>query len=390
MQNSTTDRLFSREFAILCVSAMVFFVAMGASSPLMPKFVVDELHSTKLIAGFVVGSVAVSSLCLRSWFGRLGGQRGSRLLIISGCLLGSFGMAVMIMPSNIPLTVAGRLFVGAGQAAMMTGATVLAIDLAPSHRRGEGASYVMVAFHLGLGTGPVIGEAVLRLSSYRIVWLTLTLLLLVAAAVAFCLPHRGGHPDAPRSPWVHPSGIAPGLVASFGVIAFVSFSFMVPLYGREIGMNEVGLVFAVASISIALARLFMSRLPDRVGPIVAGTIAISLTLCGALVAALWSSIAGVYVAAGIMAAGMALQVPALIPAVIEAVKEHDRSSAMATFTMFIDFSVAITAPIFGFLVTSIGYRSSFLISASTSGVALVLLHVVLSPRWTAAIHQRTV
>jgi MFS family permease len=63
---------------------------------------------------------------------------------------------------------------------------------------------------------------------------------------------------------------------------------------------------------------------------------------------------------------------------------------MATFTMFIDFSVAITAPIFGFLVTSIGYRSSFLISASTSGVALVLLHVVLSPRWAAAIHQRTV
>lgn len=390
MQTSATDRLFSREFAILCVSAMVFFVAMGASSPLMPKFVVDELHSTKLIAGFVVGSVAVSSLCLRSWFGRLGGQRGSKLLMISGCLLGSFGMAVMILASNIPLAVAGRLFVGAGQAAVMTGATVLAIDLAPSHRRGEGASYVMVAFHLGLGIGPVIGEAVLRLSSYRIVWLTLTLLLLVAAATSFCLPHRGGHPDAPRSPWIHPSGIAPGLVASFGVIAFVSFSFMVPLYGREIGMNEVGLVFAVASISIALARLLMSRLPDRVGPIVAGTIAISLTLCGALVAAFWSSTVGIYVAAGIMAAGMALQVPALIPAVIEAVKEHDRSSAMATFTMFIDFSVAITAPIFGFLVTSIGYRSSFLISASTSGVALVLLHVVLSPRWVVAVHQRTV
>jgi MFS family permease len=378
------SRLLSREFLILGAATMLYFLGMGASNPLLPKFVVDELGGTEATAGVVMGSFAVSSLATRSWFGRLGDRRGARRLMLIGCTLGSVGMGILMLTTSVALAIVSRLVVGAAQASVMTGSTVLAIDLAPAARRGEAASYILVSFHLGLGLGPIAGELILDASSYDVVWLLLGVLSAAGAGVALLLPHRPGDPDAPPSPWIHPAGIAPGLVAAFGIVAFVAFSTFVPLYGREIGLDQVGAVFMVASISIALARIVFGRAPDLLGPIRAGTIALGLTVVGAVVVATWEAVPGVFVAAAILAGGMALQTPAMIPVAVHGVAEGQRSSAMATFTMFMDLSVALTGPLIGLIVSGVGYRAAFLTTAATSMVALVMLHANLAPRWRAS------
>ena len=136
-----------------------------------------------------------------------------------------------------------------------------------------------------------------------------------------------------------------------------------------------------SSISIAAVRLLLSRLPDALGPINAGTIAVGFVTVGAIVAALWAAPAGMYVAAATVAGGMALQTPALIPVAVNGVEPHDRASAMATFTMFMDLSVALTGPVFGLIVGGGGYRLTYLVAAATSVPALAVLHLVLAPRW---------
>lgn len=382
--SETEGRLLTREFMVLGCATMLFFAGMGASNPLLPKFVVDELGGSEAIAGVVTGSFAASSLITRSWFGRLGDRRGARLLVLIGCALGALGMAGLVLTGSVATAIASRLVTGAAQAAVMTGATVLAIDLAPESRRGEAASYILVSFHLGLGLGPVVGEAVLSASSYDVVWAGLALMSLAGAGVAALLPWRPGHPDAEPSPWIHPSGVSPGLVAAFGIVGFVSFSTFVPLYAREIGLDQVGAVFMVASISIALARIFLGRLPDALGPIRSGTLALGLTVVGAVVVATWSTVTGVFVAAAILAGGMALQTPSLIPVAVHGVGSHERSSAMATFTMFMDLSVALTGPVIGLVVSGAGYRSAFLTSGAVAGCGLIVLYGNLAPRWRAA------
>ncbi len=375
------DRLLTREFLILALSTTLYFIGMGASNPLMPKFVVDELGGTEATAGLVMGSFAIAALATRALFGRLGDRRGSRRLMLIGCTLGALGMLVLTVTENIPMAIGARLILGAAQAAVMTGATVLAIDLAPESRRGEAASYILVSFHLGLGMGPVLGEVIRDRFSYDAAWFVLATASLAGGAVALLLPHRPGDPDAPPSPWIHPAGIAPGMVAAFAIVAFVAFSTFVPLYADEIGLKQVGAVFTVASIAIAVARLVFGRAPDVLGPIRAATISIVLTVIGALVVAFWMTPAGVFVAAAILAGGMSMQTPSLIPVAVQGVPSHQRSSALATFTMFMDVSVALTGPLIGLIVGGFGYRVAFSTTAITSLIALGLLHLQMAPRW---------
>jgi MFS family permease len=389
MSTDGAPRLLSREFLTLGLATMLFFGSMGAVNPLLPKFVVDELHGSTTVVGLVLGSFAVASLSLRSVFGRLAGRRGARLLMLIGAVLGALGMAIFSITSSVPVAILGRLLHGGAMAAIMTGSTVLAIDLAPVERRGEAASYILVSFHFGLGLGPLFGEFVMGRSSYHGVFLALAGLIVASGAVAALLPHRPGHPDAPASPWVHRQGVTPGIIAAFGIVPFVAMSTFVPLYGRQIHLNSVGPVFVVASISIAFARIAFGRVPDRLGPIRSTTIALSLSAAGSAVLAGWATPTGVFVAAAVLAGGMALQTPSLIPAAVVDVAPHERASAMATFTMFSDLSVALTGPILGLIAARASYRMTFLTAGLCALGGLVVLHTYLAPNYRPGAADRS-
>jgi MFS family permease len=363
---------------------MLFFLCMGASGPLLPKFVVDELGGTEASAGVVTGSLAASALITRSGFGRLGGRRGARLLMLIGASVGSVGMALFIVATSVPMAILARLVLGAGQASLMTASTALAIDLAPEDRRGEASSYILTAFHLGLGTGPLLGEAILAHSSYTAVWALLTVPMALSALVSSRLPNRGGDPDAPPSPWIHRSGIAPGAVTAIVMMPFAAFATFIPLYGRDvIGLDEVGTVYMMTSITIAFVRIFLGRLPDALGPIRSGTVALVMVGAGAGVASLWPSTAGVYLTAGLFAGGVALQTPALIPVAVRGVAPRDRASAMATFTMFLDLAIAAAGPIVGLLVGWGGYQLGFAATGVMVLPGLAILYGNLAPRWSS-------
>lgn len=148
------------------VAASVFFLGTGALNALLPRFVVDALAGSELTAGIVMGSMAISALVTRPWFGRLADRRGARRLIVLGAGFATVSLTLLTAFPSIAGAIVSRLFLGAGAAAVVTGATLLSIELAPDERRSEAASYVLISFHVGMGLGPMGGEALLGFLTY--------------------------------------------------------------------------------------------------------------------------------------------------------------------------------------------------------------------------------
>ena len=378
------DRLMSREFATLMVTASVFFLATGAVNALLPKFVVDELGGTEATAGFVMGSAAFSALATRIWFGRTADRRGARRILVLGAGLGAVAFVLLAAASTVAGAVAARLVLGASGAAMVTGATMLGIQLAPPARRSQAVALVLVSFHAGMGLGPTFAEWLLNLRSYAWVWTVAAGFSVASGGLAMLLSFRPGDPNAEPSPMIHRNALLPGVVTLFGVFAFNGFMTFLPLYAREVGMSDAGLAFLVASATMVLIRTTLGRVPDVVGPIRAGSGALVLTVGAMIVVALWATPTGVVVGAALVAAGLSLQSPSFIAIAVDGVSDRERGSAMATFTAFYDVAGAIVGPMLGLIVTNAGYRPAFLTTAVLAAVGLILLHLLVAPRWSAA------
>jgi MFS family permease len=375
------ERLMSREFATLMVTASVYFLATGAVNALLPKFVVDELGGTEATAGFVMGSAAFSALATRIWFGRTADRRGARRILVIGAGLGAIAFVMLAMASSVAGATAARLVLGASGAAMVTGSTMLGIQLAPPTRRSQAAALVLVSFHAGMGLGPMFAEWMLGALSYAWVWFTAAGVSILSGLLAMLLSLRPGATDAKPSPMIHRSALLPGVVTLFGVFAFNGFMTFLPLYAREIGMEDAGIAFLVASATMVLIRTTLGRVPDIIGPIRAGSGALVVTVGAMTLVALWATPTGLIVGSVLVAAGLSLQSPSFIAIAVDGVSDQERGSAMATFTAFYDVAGAIVGPTLGLIVMHAGYRPAFLSTAAAAAVGLVTLHMVVAPRW---------
>ena len=378
-----SERLMSREFATLMVTASVYFLATGAVNALLPKFVVDELGGTEATAGFVMGSAAFSALATRIWFGRTADRRGARRILVIGAGLGATAFVMLAAASSVGGATAARLVLGASGAAMVTGSTMLGIQLAPPMRRSQAAALVLVSFHAGMGLGPMLAERMLDSLGYSWVWFTAAGVSTVSGLIAMLLASRPGDPDAKPSPMIHRSALLPGVVTLFGVFAFNGFMTFLPLYAREIGMEDAGIAFLVASATMVLIRTTLGRVPDIIGPIRAGSWALVVTVGAMVLVAFWATPTGLIVGAALVAAGLSLQSPSFIAIAVDGVSDRERGSAMATFTASYDVAAAIVGPTLGLIVLNAGYRPAFLTTAAAAAVGLVTLHMVVAPRWQA-------
>jgi MFS family permease len=375
-------RLVTLPFALVTGATLAYFTCLGALLPIVPRYVEDELHGGGLAVGVAVGSFAVSAALLRPWVGRLGDVHGRRILVVGGSAIVGLSVLGYSLASNLFVLVLLRLVTGVGEAAMWIGAATAVQDMAPDDRRGEAASYFSVALYAGLAIGPFAGERLRATHGFTSVWIMCAGCALVACVLGSRTPQgtpATAEAGAGRARLLHPAALGPGLVLLLGLIPFTGFSAFLALYGPEVGIDDVGPVFAVYAGLVLLIRITAARLPDRLGWRLASTGALLSVAVAAALIGLWASQLAVYVSAVFMAFGMSLLFPALFSAVINATPESERSQAVGTFSVFFDLSGGLGAPLLGIVVgLTDSYRAAFLASglAAIGGFAAMrALHV---------------
>jgi MFS family permease len=368
------DRLVTAPFALVTGAALAYFVAIGALAPVLPLYVEGPLRGTDVAVGITVGAFSFAAALLRPWIGRIGDRRGRRVLVMGGALVVAVSVAGYGLASSLPLLIAMRLVTGIGEAALFVGAATAIQDLAPDSRRGEAASYFSVAIYGGLALGPALGEWVLGEDRYTSVWAVAAASCVVAAVLGRWTPVGpvGGPAPGPRR-LLHPAALVPGSVLGLSLIGFAGFSTFVPLYVGDIGLDGSSQVFALYAGAVLAVRIFGARIPDVVGPVRTATAALVCLSVGLAVMAAWQVPLGLYVGTAVFAGGSSLLFPALNVLVIDAAPATERSSAVATFSIFFDLSQGVGALVLGVVVAVGGEPSAFAVGAVLCLVALVVL-----------------
>jgi MFS family permease len=370
------ERLLTPAFVLVTGAALVYFIAIGVLTPVLPVFVEDELGGGGTSVGIAVGAFAVSAALLRPLIGRIGDERGRRVLVVGGCAVAAASILGYLVATSLPVLVLFRLLTGVGEAAAFVGAATAAQDLAPRSRRGEATSYFSVAIYGGLGIGPVIGEVVRDRWSVGAAWVCAAVLCIAGAALGAAMP-RGRPEPVERDPTVRrrllqPDAIRPGVVLACSTSAFAGFSAFVPLYVDDVGLPGAAGVLGMYAAVVLAVRIFGARLPDRLGARRGVSAALILQGSGLLAMGALQTAAGLYASTVVYALGVSLLYPSLFPLVVDTAPERERSHAVATFTLFFDLSQGFGALLFGVIVAWTAEPGAFVAGGVMSFVGLAL------------------
>jgi MFS family permease len=371
-------RLVTPTFVLVGLASLAYFTADGILIPTVPLYVEGPLGGGDVAVGFSVGAFSVTALLLRPWAGRLGDRRGRRLLMVFGGGLVALSVAGYLLARSVPLLVTLRLVTGVGEAFFFTGAASAINDLAPDERRGEAVSFFSLALYVGIGIGPLLGEAAIRALGYNATWLIAAGSALLATAVAVGLretrpPHDEEEPSSGRL--IHPSALLPGTVLLTSVMGQAAFFAFLPLYVLQVGLGGSRFVFLLYSAIVVAIRSFGARIPDVLGPERTARTSLLFSAVGLAVAGTWRSPAGVVIGTAIFAVGSSLAFPALMVLAVRGTSPHERGAVLGTFTAFVDLAFGAGPVTLGFVADAAGYGATFVTAAGIILAGFLLLFV---------------
>ena len=368
-------------FAGIFIVTFCGLLAVGATLPVLPRYVDGPLGEGKVAVGIVIGSYAITGLLMRPFAGRFADRRGRRPAVLIGSLLMAVGGFLYLLPLGVGGLIAARLVLGIGEGTVFTAGSAWIVDLAPLERRGRVIGLYGLSVWAGLSIGPLFGELIQHAAGYSAVWIFAGALPLIGALVALRVP------DPFRPKWLeheHRSLIAreallPGAALALGSTGYAAVATFVVLHLDERGVGHGALVFGALATMVVLTRLVGGDLPDRVGPARVATAAALVEAVGLTTLAFAHSLPVAIAGALAIGAAFSLLYPSLSLIVVNQVPEARRGAALGTFTAFFDAGIGLGAPLAGAAAALSSYEGSFLLGAAIALSSAALIAVSIAP-----------
>ncbi len=370
--------LITRPFVILAAAALAFYIAGGIILPITPRFVEERLAGDTLAVGIVFASFAIASLALRPIVGWSSDRFGRRPLLVGGAVLTVAGMVLHLLAVDLGVLVLARALLGAGEGFFLVAALAAASDLAPPDRRGEALSFLSLSLYLGIAIGPLIGEAVLGIGDFALVWLVTACIAGVAVVLSFLTPETAplavaGAQPRRRGPLIHPAGLFPGLIILTGMWGMAGFFAFLPGYAKSIGMTGVSLPLLIYALVVVGLRVVGAQVPDRFGQVRVASVALAVAAIGLAVIGAVATVPALLVGTAIYAVGIAFIMPAIVSLAVSLVPPEERGAVVGTSAVFLDVAFGVAPVVLGVLAASMGASLTFLTSAAIAALGCAAL-----------------
>ena len=368
-------------------TALVFlgYFTIGLEAALVPTFVHQSLGLSTTLAGIALGSQALATLASRASAGRITDYFGARLTIAWGFGLmlfsGSLFVVAAAQSERVTLSFAvlllSRLLLGWGISWVSAAGAVWGIGRAGADKASRVLVWSGVAANTSLALGAPVGLWLARHLSAHAVGFAVTSVSVVGMLFAFLLAEVARVEAEPLHVLAVLRKVAPyGSILAFSAVGYGTFAAFVTLYFQQQGWHGASYPLALYGASFVSVRILLGRWVDHYSVFQVGLASIAVEL-GALALLATAPSAGVaLVASCLMGAGFSLLFPALCVSALGSVGPRDRASAISVFTAFLEFSLAVAAPLIGLVIARRGYGagiwSAFIVVLAGFGGLLVL------------------
>ncbi|MEE3950549.1 MFS transporter [Peribacillus frigoritolerans] len=372
-----TDKIWSRDFIMICLANMCIFMGFQMTMPTLPLFV-EQLGGDDRLVGAVLGIFTFSALLVRPIAGRLLETKGRRIVFLAGLAIFALSVGSFGFMGSIGLLFMMRIVQGVGWGFSSTASGTIASDIIPAKRRGEGMGYYGLSGNLALAFGPSLGLFLVTVLPFQELFLICSLLGLLAIIAASLIRYQKVESDpsaavrAKRFDIYEKSALQPSLLIFFISVTFGGIATFLPLYTAEKGVDGIQWYFLVYAMALMVTRLFAGRLYDRRGHRAVFVPSTVLIMAGMLLLAWMPSEAVLYIAAVLYGFGFGSVQPALQAWSIEKTPPNRKAMANATYFSFFDLGVGIGAIVFGQIGFLFGYRSIYITAAASIFISMIV------------------
>jgi MFS family permease len=360
-------------FAGIFIVTNLGLLAVGATLPVLPHYIKDDLNGSDLEVGIVIGAFAFTGIVCRPIAGHLADTRGRKPTVMLGAGLAAIAGLLLFIPAGIPGLLLSRFFLGAGEGTVFTAGSAWNVDMAPPERRGRMIGLYGLAIWTGLTLGPPIGVLLQDIGGFNLVWAFAAGAPLLGAVIASRLPEAevsGG--ERARGPLISREAIGPGGTFALSVFGFAAVSAFIVLSLEDRGIGHGALVFSVLAGTVVLTRLVGGGLPDRIGAARCAVGAALVETAGLFLLGVAETLPVAIVGAIGVGAAFSLLFPALSLLAVNRVVPERRGAAMGTFTASFDLGMLVGSPLVGAAAAIAGYSAAFYVASAAALVCAAL------------------
>lgn len=376
-QASMTEKLWSRNFIIACLSYFLIACTFSLLMPTIPIFLSEELDVEPTKIGIVLSSYVLALLLFRPFSGFLVDSYARKPLLLFGTIMFVSIFIGYYFAFTVLFFIVLRFFHGLFWGLATVSANTVAIDIIPSSRRAEGIGYFGVNTNLAMAFAPFIGVKIYEgYGFHALISAALIMGFQAIVAAAFIkVPDREPLPEhAPISldRFILVKAIPilfNQLFLAFGWGTLVAFAV---LYGNEVGVPNAGIFFLFLAGGVVLSRVASGKLVDRgyLHRMMAG--AIVLISIGFASFASFHDIRLFSISAFLIGLGYGTLFPALQTIYIAMAPSTQRGTANSTYLTGFDLGISIGMLLGAYIADLYGFSNMFLITGALSFVGLFI------------------
>lgn len=390
-QNVHVDKIWTRDFLLICLANFFIFLGFQMTLPTLPLFV-KELGGNDQLIGVIVGIFTFSALLIRPYAGHALDSKGRRIVYMIGLTLFVLSVGSFAFAASIIFLLAMRVLQGVGWGFSTTATGTIATDLIPPKRRGEGMGYFGLSGNLAMALGPTLGLTLVGAISFKQLFLICAGLglaaLLISTLIHYKKVEESPHKTVPlKFDVFEKTAIQPSFLLFFITVTFGGIATFLPLYAVEKGVSGIELYFFFFAIFLMLSRTFSGKIYDHLGHLYVfppGAICILITM---LLLAWLPNTTVMIIAAALYGLGFGALQPALQAWAVDKAPNNRKGMANATFFSSFDLGVGIGAMLFGQIAFLFNYQVIYYTSAGSVVISLLLYAAIL---WSGYRKQRAV